>query len=107
MESWVEMIACSGGLARKFMEVNEVLAEVWNEVYMTFVNALQIISPSESLTDFKDLIQINSYIGDDVLSPRQYGEMLSWRKCMRPYKAHAYPYIAVFKRNLPYQRRPQ
>lgn len=42
---------------------------------------------------------------DKDLSPRQYGERLSWGKHGRPYKPWRCSYIPLFKRNLPYQRR--
>ncbi len=98
MKYWDDIIAHSYKSLQKFMEVVEALAEAWGKVYETVVSAVT------TFTEFDEKV---SYIGDDDLSPRQYGEQLSWGKHGRPYKAHTYPYIAVFKRNLPYQRRPQ
>lgn len=113
MEPWVEeLIAC----ARRFTETMQMAADVWSKVCSDAYDVIHNIfgSPKyELLFDILyarftgDIIEKGAYIGDDALSPRQYGERLSWGKRGRPYRLYAYSYIATFKRNLPYQRRPQ
>lgn len=46
-----------------------------------------------------------STVLDRNLSPREYGERLSWGSRGHRYKSRNYPYIPLFKRNLPYQKR--
>lgn len=61
--------------------------------------------PDESFEDeLNRFVEECCFDGED-LTPRQYGERLSWGGHRRPYKRRKYSYIRVFERNLPYQRR--
>lgn len=62
--------------------------------------------PVDSLEEvFQKFEKEDSTVLDRNLSPREYGERLSWGSRGHRYKSRNYPYIPLFKRNLPYQKR--
>lgn len=64
-----------------------------------------LVEKGISIEEMVDCISEKAYDSDIDLSPRQCGERLSWGKQGHPYKSSYHPYVAAFKRNLPYQRR--
>ncbi len=73
---------------------------------MTRVAASYIVpEPGESLEDALERFVKENHSFEEELTPRQYGERLSWGRRRRPYQCGKYNYMEVFKRNLPYQRR--
>lgn len=61
--------------------------------------------PDESWEDALNRFVEEHCFDIEALTPRQYGERLSWGGHRRPYKYKWYSFIRVFERNLPYQRR--
>ena len=82
-EKFAETVEAGDGMFRSFAEKGMSLQEVDEHLHL-----------SEKVYD-----------PDIDLSPRKYGERLSWGKRGRPYKFSSSVLILPFKRNLPYQRR--
>lgn len=106
VDIWVKhlMIGCEE--ACRIMERLYAEAARFCESIEPIVGAIRdLVEKDISIEERVDYISEKAYDFDIDLSPRQYGERLSWGKQGRPYKSSYYSYVAVFKRNLPYQRR--
>ena len=114
LESVVDFL-CGKGLF-KFAEQISLIMEAVGE----FMQSVKIVTdyiaemtaqyippePVDSLEEvFQKFEKEASRVLDSSLSPREYGERLSWGSRGHRYKSRNYPYIPSFKRNLPYQKR--
>ena len=129
MESWAKSIQEIES-AEYFPELIEALVK---KIFLSYEEAFQIlkkqcIDAAEKFTETVEVAvgKIRSFVEKSMpiqeidehlnlsekvydpdidLSPRRYGEWLSWEKRGRPYKFSSSVLILPFKRNLPYQRR--
>lgn len=129
MESWAKSIQEIES-AEYFPELIEALVK---KIFLSYEEAFQIlkkqcIDAAEKFTETVEVAvgKIRSFVEKSMpiqeidehlnlsekvydpdidLSPRRYGERLSWEKRGRPYKFSSSVLILPFKRNLPYQRR--
>lgn len=129
MGNWAESIQEIES-AEYFPELVDVLIK---KFFLSYEEAFQILKKQyiEAAEKFTETVEaadgkIRSFVDKDLsiqevdehlllsekvydpeidLSPRKYGEQLSWGKRGRPYKFSSCVCIIPFKRNLPYQRR--
>lgn len=116
MDSWnnivVHFVEFEDAFPKAMQELILKAVKVWQELDAAFAKLSEIVERecivcSIVKAGLGGFIEENAYIGDESerLSPREYGERLSWGRRGRPYKLCKQTYIPIFKRNLPYHRR--
>ncbi len=91
-------------LEKQYIEAAEKFTETVEVAVGKIRSFVEKSMPIQEIDEHLNLSE-KVYDPDIDLSPRRYGERLSWGKRGRPYKFSSSVLILPFKRNLPYQRR--